>query len=238
MRQLPMIALNHRLEEAECDLVTFDHEQAAYDATAQLIRQGCRRIGVTGMLDMLDMTHNRFRGYLRAMFDYGLQPEPQDFLFIATSGHDEPDPAALEVRLRSGDRPEAFVILQDSCAAAVVGAAVRAGLSVPTDLKVAALGSEYAVTVDDRGMTAIAFDWQTLADQAMSLLAERLRHLHRPAQVRVAPHRLVVRGLCGAPPEEWTPGSENGNTPGPAPSAPMAHVRFTSRWSVQDDRIS
>ena len=47
-RHMPIVALNHRLEEAPCYLATFDHEKAAYAATKQLIRQGSRRIGVRG----------------------------------------------------------------------------------------------------------------------------------------------------------------------------------------------
>jgi hypothetical protein len=35
-------------------------------------------------------------------------------------------------------------------------------------------------------------------------LLDRVDDRLRPIQVRYAPHRLIVRGMCGAPPEQWT----------------------------------
>lgn len=203
-RQLPIVALDHRLEGADCDLVSFDYERAAFEATEHLIRQGARRIGVVGMLDMLEITHQRFRGYLRAMFAHGLQPLPRDFVFFATSGHDEPDLSLLEARLCSQDRPDGFFVMQDTFAAAMVEVALRAGLGLPDDLRLAMLGDEVEVSVDERGMTAVAFDWDRLAEDAFELLRDRLDRLHRPSQVRLSPHHLIVRGLCGAASSEWT----------------------------------
>lgn len=93
-RRLPIVAIDHLIPGIQTDLVTFDHEQAAYEATEQLIRQGARRIGITGMMDMLDITHDRFKGYLRALFAHGIQPNPTDFLFTMTSGIDSPTRAS------------------------------------------------------------------------------------------------------------------------------------------------
>lgn len=231
-RQLPVVALDHRLEGADCDLVTFDYEGAAYEATSHLIRQGARRIGVVGMLDMLEINHQRFRGYLRAMFAHGLQPLPRDFVFFATSGHDAPDVSLLEARLRSGDRPDAFFVMQDSFAVEAVAAALRTGLFLPHDLKLATLGDEHDVSVDGLGMTALAFDWEQLAEDALALLHHRLTNLHRPSQTRLAPHHLIVRGLCGAPRDHWTPENEMVRGFRGGESVPRSEVQFTSKWTV------
>ena len=230
-RQLPIVALDHPLEGADGDLVSFDYEQAAFDATEHLIRQGARRIGVVGMMDMLEINHQRFRGYLRAMFAHGLQPQPRDFVFFATSGHDAPDVSLLETRLRSGDRPDALFVMQDSFATETVATALRSGLFLPHDLKLATLGDDYDVSMDDLGMTAIAFDWEGLAEDAFTLLRQRLESLHRPSQTRLVPHHLIVRGLCGAPPSDWTPEKEMVRGFREDGTAPRAETRFTSRWT-------
>lgn len=231
-RQLPIIALDHRLEGADGDLVSFDYERAAFDATEHLVRQGARRIGVVGMMDMLEINHQRFRGYLRAMFAHGLQPQPRDFVFFATSGHDAPDVSLLEARLRSGDRPDALFVMQDSFAAETVAAALRAGLFLPHDLKLATLGDDFDVSVDDLAMTAIAFDWERLAEEAFTLLRQRLENLHRPSQTRLVPHHLIVRGLCGAPGSEWTPEVEMVRGFRADGTAARAETSFKSRWNV------
>ena len=230
-RNIPVVALDHRLGCADTDLVTFDHEGAAYAATEALVRGGARRIGVTGMLDTLDITHARFRGYMHALFAHGLQPDPSDFTFCATSGTETSD--LLETRLRGSVRPDGLVVLQDLFVPKVVECALRAGLSLPRDLRLSTIGDDVEVSVDGVGMTAVAFDWEALAVEAFRLLDGRFEDLHRSPQVRTVPHRLVVRGLCGAPSSEWT--SEPQKATGFQGDLPLprSSYEFTSGWRVQ-----
>ncbi|CAN5480956.1 LacI family DNA-binding transcriptional regulator [soil metagenome] len=231
-RSIPVVAVDHRMGNADTDLVTFDHEGAAYDATQALLRQGARRIGVTGMLDSLDLTHARFRGYQHAMFDSGISPDPSNFIFF----NSDPDTTnLLTSRLRAYSPPHALLVLQDVYVPTVIECALRAGLSLPGDLRLATIGDETDVTVDGVGLTAVALDWDALAVEAFRLLSERLGDLHRSPQVRTVPHRLVVRGLCGAPSSEWTPEPQTvtgfrGESPIPRPI-----YRYRSSWSVQHE---
>lgn len=232
-RRLPVVALDHRIDGADCDLVTFDYEQAAYDATAHLALQGCRRIGIVGMLDMLEVTHYRLRGYLRAMFAHGLQPEPRDFIFVATSGHNHADVSVLEHRLRSGDRPDGIFVMQDSFAEDTIAAALRAGLNPPYDLRFTTLGADFDISVDGFGLTAVALDWESFGAETIALLERRMENLQGPPLTRLARHHLVVRGLCGAPPEQWTKGPHGEMNPLEELAVASPQVQFTSRWGVQ-----
>lgn len=231
-KHVPIVALDHALEGVETDQVTLDHEAAAYTATEQLIKNGCKRIGVTGMLDMLDITHKRLRGYMRAMFAHDLQPEPRNFVFTFTSTESLPHQTdLLEFRLQSDDRPDGLVVLQDFCVPRVLECILQCGLSVPHDVKLVTLGDDVEVTVDGIGLTAVAFEWHALAQHAVQLLLDRMADPRRPVQVRYAPHRLIVRGMCGAPPEQWTT-----EPPGPAlvagqSSFPRSHFVFSSTAS-------
>lgn len=229
IKELPVVALDHKLGKGETDMVTFDHEGAAYEATKHLIDQGCQRIGITGMLDTLDVTNARILGYMRAMFDHDLQPDPRDYQFIFTSGMSIPRTEALSELLRSTSRPDGLLVLQDFCASAVVESALRAGLSLPTDLKLATLGDEFDVSVDGLGLTAVSFDWLALADLSLDLLKVRLQDLHRQPQTRVAPHKLIVRGLSGAPQSQWTP-EEDQPHPEAAHGLSKPHHQYQSSW--------
>jgi LacI family transcriptional regulator len=232
--QMPIVALDHALEGAVTDQVTLDHETAAYAATEQLIRNGCKRIGVTGMLDMLEITHQRFRGYMRALFAHDMLPEARNFMFTFTSGdvlgHQT---ELLECRLRAEDRPDGLVVLQDFCVPPVLECALRCGLSVPRDLKFVTLGDDVEVTIDGIGMTAVAFDWDALAEQAVQVLLERLADRQRPVQVRFAPHRLIVRGMCGTPRDRWTSELDGPNLVPGQNLFTRSHFVFSSGSSVQ-----
>ena len=236
-RQVPIVALDHPLEGAETDQVTLDHEAAAFAATEQLIKNGCKRIGVTGMLDMLDITHQRFRGYMRAMFAHDLLPEARNFVFTFTSGDVLPHQTELlECRLRAEDRPDGLVVLQDFCVPPVLECVLHCGLSVPHDVKLVTLGDDVEATVDGIGMTAVAFDWHALAEHAVQLLLDRLADRQRPVQVRYAPHRLIVRGMCGAPPEEWTTESDGSAQVVGQNSFSRSHFVYSSGGPAQSGR--
>jgi LacI family transcriptional regulator len=232
-RQLPIVAIDHRIPGIETDLVTFDHEKAAFDATNHLAKQGAKRIGVTGMMDMLDISHDRFKGYLRALFANGMQPNASDFLFTLTSGTEENSSRVLEQVLRSNDRPDAFFVMNDICLPTIVAASTRAGLSLPRDIRLATVGDDMDVSVGDVRMTAVAFDWAALAENGVRLLLDRIEDLNRRPKTFVVPHRLKVRGLCGAPPECWN-GETNWETgQSPENAATNSNYVFSTRRTAE-----
>lgn len=227
-RETPTVCLDHAIRGVQRDLVTFDYFNAAVEATEHLIKMGCRNIAVTGMLDMLDATHDRFNGYMHAMFRNGLQPRPRDYVFNFTSGSQSPDVLNLARRLSEPDRPDGLFVLQDEFVPATVETALAAGLRMPQDVQIVTIGDDVDVSVDDCGLTAVALDWEAFAVQAVQLLLERIAEPSRPIQTRFAPHRLIVRGLCGAPRSTWTQNPDeltgfHGSLP-----YPRSQYRFTT----------
>lgn len=233
-RDLPIVSLDHRQEGAETDLVTVDHEAAAAEATTQLIRQGCRRIAVTGMMDVLDITHQRFRGYLKALFAHDMQPQPADFCFTMTSGLVDPDPVPLMERLQRRPLPDGLLVLQDQFVPPTVETILQAGYSIPGDIKIATIGDDIDLTVDGIGMTAVSFDWNAMAEEALRLLLDRIATPNQPVRTRFVSHRLIVRGLCGAPPSEWSDPETLISTPSDR-RLPRSRFQYSSPRPVPGD---
>jgi len=226
-RSIPLVALDHGLRGVSLDLVTEDNFGGAATAVAHLAALGRKRIAISGMIDMLEINHERFSGYLKAVFDGGMTPDPRDFLFCMTSGSDEADTTSLSRRLADPDRPDAVFVLQDMCVPPVVEAIFAAGLRVPEDVAVVAFGGEMPIHIDAVELTTVHIDWPAFVDGAVAALEQRLRQPHQPFAQTVLPVDLVVRGSCGAPPETWdslpTSGAE-------------AHVG--PRWKVQREYLT
>ena len=210
-RRLPIVALDHPLGDLDTDRVTFDHCEAGYLATSHLIRLGCTRIAVAGMLDMLAANHARFSGYLKAMFAHGLQPQPRDLAFTRTSGMISPtsgvappDTFALRALLSEPERPDGIVILGDDSVPAIIELCHELGLDVPDDVRLAALSDDLDISLDGLGLTAIAHDWSAFASAAGDLLVRRIEDPTSPFEVRQVGQTLNVRGLCGASREDWS----------------------------------
>ncbi len=202
-QQMPLVVLDHRLKNVSTDIVTFDYNQIAYDATAQLLKNGYKRVAVTGMMDMLDTNHDRLSGYLRALFDFGMTPSAKDFLFIHTSGMDVSETDNLKRRLLDSDRPDAFLVLQDEFAPKIISVCQEVGLSVPDQVGLATVGDDLEIQMGDVQLTAVAMDWESMAKRGLELLLERISEPLLPFRYATVPHSLVVRGSCGAPKGEW-----------------------------------
>lgn len=195
---MPIVVLDHIVPGLDVDIVTLDYFQMAKEVTQHLACQGRKRIAVSGMLDMLDVTHNRFSGYMIGLFDSGHRPDASDFVFCCTSAQMQSDPRLLVKRLRDADRPDAVFILQDEFVVPVVEAILGSGLRIPEDVALATIGDDVQVSVGGLGVTAAHCEWDEFTDLALGAMLERLSgYAGRPRRI-VASHKLVVRGTCGS----------------------------------------
>ncbi|AIE86165.1 GntR family transcriptional regulator [Fimbriimonas ginsengisoli] len=225
-RRLPLIALDHGLKGVSTDLITEDNFGGARTIANHLANQGRRRIAISGMMDMLEINHDRFSGFLSGLFDNGLTPRPRDFVFCMTSGYESPDTELLAKRLGDPDRPDAVFVLQDMLVPPVVEAIFAAGLRVPEDVAVASFGGETPIAIDDVGLTTVAIDWSEFAKECVRVLQSRLRTPLETFDRVVLTVSLVVRGSCGAPRDKW----------GTLPSF-RADVASGPRWRPQSDQV-
>ncbi len=116
--------------------VTVDNASAARDLTEALIAAGHRRIlFIAGRFSTSDRSRVRHQGYLAAMAQAGLAPEPVlelDYL-ADTAAHR----AALEGLLAGAARPTGIICSNDLLALSVIAAVREMGLAVPADVSVA-----------------------------------------------------------------------------------------------------
>jgi LacI family transcriptional regulator len=203
--RMPLVAVDHSLRGVPCDLIAQDNLGGSRIAVEHLARSGRRRIAVTGMTDMLEINHEKFSGYLKGLFESGLQPSPRDFLYCFTSGMQQADVLPLKRRLLDDDRPDAVFVMQDMFAPAVIDAILCCGLRIPEDVAVVVYSDDLPLKIDDVGLTTVAVDWRCFAQETVARLMRRLERPFEPFSETVLPVSLVVRGSCGAPCQEWTP---------------------------------
>lgn len=226
-KRMPLIALSHRIGAVRTDLITEDNLNDAATIVCHLAKQGRKRIGVSGMMDMLEVNHDRFSGYLKGLFQSKLMPHPVDFLFSVTSGGGPEETTVLTRRLLDTDRPDAIFVLQDMCVPHVVEAIFEAGLRVPEDVAVAAFGGEAPLQIDNVGLTSMMVDWPQFAEECVRVLLERLRRPKEPYLHVAVPTSLVVRGSCGAAMDHFAD---------PMPNSDFG-IQLGGRWRIQQDYL-
>ncbi|BDZ46082.1 LacI family DNA-binding transcriptional regulator [Naasia aerilata] len=171
-QRIPVVEVDRRFSDGECDAVVIDNRGSARAVTRHLIEQGHRRIAL--LIDEDDWTTGRERreGYVDALEAGGL---PHDGDLVVPTGWDveAARDAALEL-LRSPDRPTAIFAANNVLAEGAWRAAAELGLSMPDELSLAAFDDAPWMSMVTPGVTAVAQDASAMGRAAVQTLLERI----------------------------------------------------------------
>lgn len=166
----PFVVLDERLDgelAASRSFVGSENFEGAYQATTFLLSRGHRRVAHVAGPGNLGSARERLRGYLRALRDTGIEPDPQ--LVLEGSYSESFGASALSQVLRLAGAPTAVFAASDVVAVGMAAAAPMHGVRIPEDLSVIGFdGIEQGAWVTPRLSTVV----QPLADLARAALDE------------------------------------------------------------------
>ena len=168
----PLVLLGERPAGHQFDRVAVDSVKASYDATTHLIALGRRRIAAIGVGGTSTGAVRR-KGYRKALKAAGLPHDPA--LELAGTGYHRPDGAAsMHELLALPEPPEAVFCFNDLLALGALRTLADAGLSVPGDVAVVGFDDIEDGRYHSPSLTTISPDKEWLADNAVSLLLDRI----------------------------------------------------------------
>ncbi|MEM1210719.1 MAG: LacI family DNA-binding transcriptional regulator [Planctomycetota bacterium] len=187
---MPVVLLNHR---AEFDAAYPDEVLAAGAATRLALEGGHRRIALLGNTDSDHFSGpDRRAGYEKAMLDAGLKPE----VIHADANNAWARAEAIAPLLRRADRPTALIVIEGVWQNAMVAAAM-AGLRVPEDLSLVAIGQ--LANAHDAQLTHVRMPTYWVGRAAADLLVAKMISPHEPQPAVAVPYRHVDRGVTFKP---------------------------------------
>lgn len=195
----PLVLLGEKTLDHVADHVWADNVAAARELTHHLLSIGRRRIAVVGIEEDTPLTTSalRFEGYRNALRDAGLSPEPQYVVQVDHYGRAD-GVSAVDRLFALSDPPDAIVCFNDMMAVGVLSGLNSRGVSVPADVAVAGFDNIDEARFSCPPLTTIAWDTQTIAEQAIALLAERQGSGEQPPGREISVgYRLVVRTSTG-----------------------------------------
>ena len=174
-----------------------------YAATRYLIGLGHTRIAFYAPEPSVPTFEQRRHGYVCALFDAGLTPDP-GLIFDATSSDYEALKTHFAADLtapRAAGRPTAVFAANDFYAAVVTATLRDLGLSLPADLSLVGFDDLPSSRHAHPPLTTVQVDTQALGRQAVQCLHNLIR---RSEAEQSAAHperhelsvRLIVRGSC------------------------------------------
>lgn len=117
-------------ERSQFDWVGIDNFHSGFTMAKHFIRSGCRKIDFFAITTRHPTQEARIAGYMKALEDYGIRPDGRG-VHYGNLLNGEFVLATLRKR-----RPEAVIVVNDFQAASVMRQALRAGITIPEDMRI------------------------------------------------------------------------------------------------------
>lgn len=171
-----------------------DNEGGAHMAAQHLIQLGRRRIVFLGEAsERHSEFFERYRGYLRAHDDAGVEPDPK--LAIDCFISREEGAAAIDRLLDEGIAFDGVFAVTDLLAIGAIQSLQKRGLNVPKDVSVMGFDDLWACTCTYPSLSTVHQDTTAAAKALVDTLAALIDS--EPVERTRLPTRLVIRESCG-----------------------------------------
>lgn len=168
--------------------------QGGYSAIEYLVKLGHRRIGfVTGHPEM-DITRARLAGYLQALRDHGIEPDPA----LVVEG-DFTQPAGYSGALSLLELPgpvTAILAANDVMAFGAMEAVRVVGRRVPQDVSVVGFDDIPQASRTNPPLTTVRQPLEEMGRRAVRLLLAYIADPKSPPSRIELPTELIIRGSC------------------------------------------
>ena len=184
-RGIPVVTIDRRLTAAPVDTVTVNNHQAAREATAHLVGQGCRRVGLVAGPVQTTTGARRLAGYRAALRDAGRTFDPALIAyadFRTAGGY-----AATGQLLRQRRPPDGLLFANNLMTVGGLQAIAEAGLAIPDDIAVVGFDDAIWATALRPPLTVVAQPTYEIGQTAARLL------LRRVSGEKFTPRDVVLR---------------------------------------------
>jgi len=170
----PLVALDGSIADNRCDTVLINNYQGAFDATAELIRFGHRRIGYLHSLVPIYNFQQRCAGMVGALAAAG-QSLPDKYICTVEPSIDGAYRGVKEWLESNPELPTAFFADNDFIAFGAMKALKERGLTIPGDVSIIGFDDLPYCEIIDPPLTTIKVFKHSLGKLAVDRLLARMR---------------------------------------------------------------
>jgi len=170
---IPIVFFDRICEEVETDRVVSDDFEASHLATTHLIECGRRKILHLASPEHLRIGRLRREGYMKALTDKGITPDPAFILNCDTRNDVQKQ---REQILALAPAIDAIFTVNDFTAIAVIQLLQDNGYQIPEDISVAGFGNDPIASIVTPSLTTVEQKGFEMGQQAVEMLIRRLEN--------------------------------------------------------------
>lgn len=189
---IPVVFFDRVMEQLEAAKVVTNDFDSAYQATAHLIKNGCKKVKVCTISENLELSNQRVSGYKKALEDYRMSFDQDSILFCP---HEELAYDQILNLLSSGNRPDGIVAMVDKLTIPLYHACAKLGLRIPEDLKIISFSNNPSAGILNPSLTTVTQPAFLMGQTAASMLIDMLgpkKHLVE-LETTLLPSELIFR---------------------------------------------
>ena len=175
------------------DIVICESENSTRKITKDLISRGMNRIGFIGDITYCKTINDRYKGYLRALEDAGIQPEEGIITTYHTSRKFYKMEEVEAAIIKFPYIPDAIVCANDDIALYVIRCLSSRGLSVPKDIAVTGYDNVEGMSQVEPFITTVRVGNQRLGRRLVQQLMWRLQNPNFPKEVTYIGVEVIFR---------------------------------------------
>ena len=190
---VPLVFYDRICTGVNCSRVVVDDYMGAFTAVTHLIQTGCKRIAFYGSPMQLEISKNRYNGYVDALLKNGLRPD--DSLRLFCDNRMEAEKITPEILSRE-DRPDAFFAVNDDTAIGILYTAKRMGFNVPADISICGFTNGERAIACEPMLTTVEQRGHMVGEEAVDILVNIVEGITPIDKVvkKIVRTRLIVRG--------------------------------------------
>ena len=186
-RKIPLIFFDRVVEHENCTNILIDNRKAAYEATAHLIKQGCKKIVHITATPKRNVYVDRLQGYKQALADNDISFQ-DDYVIISNLSQEAGVVAADQI-LKMNPLPDAVFVANDNCAVGCMLAIKQAGIKIPQDMAFVGFNNDPVSKVIEPNLTTINYPGYEMGEVAARNL---INHLSGKATMR-STNTIILR---------------------------------------------
>lgn len=195
-RDVPVMYMDFCDDRSNPDTVVSDSYYGAYSLTKYLIGKGHKKIAYVGTVRSTSSITDRYFGYLKALYEYNIQPKAEWVIDDREMGKDVVDEEHL-MQLPQ-EMPTAFFCNCDLVASILIRKLRQAGYRVPEDISVVGYDNYLYPGLCDLGITTYEVDMKEMARKVVNNLIGKIEGTEYRSGIHIVEGHLVEKDTVHA----------------------------------------
>lgn len=195
----PFVIIGSKVADVRLDEVLVDNYEGGYQAANHLLQLGHQKIGFIGGQQDSYSTMERYKGYEKALNDYGVLPDKDHFKlgeYKIHSGYTKG-----KEMLSMTNRPTAIFAANDAIAVGVYKAARELTISIPEELSVIGFDDSQFAEIVHPPLTTIRTPITEMGEKTVELVIQIVRKGKNFKETITFQPSLIERESTGSVPE-------------------------------------